>query len=95
MLFRSEEEDLDDPFTIKVMELRQYRVEHGDCKVPAKYPRNPKLGKWVSNQKQAYKFFRTGIKKGTNTINQKQIDKLNEIGFFWVRQTKRNCFCVV
>ena len=52
-----------------------YKIEHnGDTKVPVKYERDPQLGKWVSNQRQAYKEAR---------MPSERASLLNSIGFDW------------
>ena len=35
--------------------LVAFKAEHGHCRVPAKYPADPKLGTWVSKQRQCKK----------------------------------------
>ena len=75
-------EDENDPWIIKFRELRQYRSSNGDCKVPLKYDKNPQLGAWVNNQKTGYKNAKTG-KKGQ--LSEEKIEKLDSIGFYWVR----------
>jgi superfamily II DNA or RNA helicase len=55
-------------------ELVQYKAKHGDCKVPTKGNENPKLGVWVSNQRQSKK-------QGKLEPERERI--LNEIGFAW------------
>jgi len=37
-------EELGKPFHSKLVELRAYKIKHGDCNVPQKYPQNPSLG---------------------------------------------------
>ena len=32
--------------------LKKYHSEHGDCKVPYSYPKDPVLGNWVSTQRR-------------------------------------------
>ena len=72
--------DSTDPWSNMFKELREYRKINGHCKVPQKGS-NPKLGKWVANQKQAYKNVKTG-KKGLK-IPQERINKLDGIDFYW------------
>eukprot|EP00804_Cyclotella_cryptica_P019454 CCRYP_006630-RC/>CCRYP_006630-RC protein AED:0.24 eAED:0.24 QI:0/0.33/0.25/1/0.33/0.25/4/610/455 len=55
-------------------ELVNYKREHGDCNVPAKYKPNRKLGVWVYRH-------RTEFKNGK--LPQEHIKKLNDIGFSW------------
>ena len=52
-----------------------YKSEHnGDTKVPAKYDRDVQLGKWVSNQRRAYKMKR---------ISKERADLLSAMDFDW------------
>lgn len=78
-----EESDPDDsdPWTIMFLQLREYKVLHGDCKVPHRSKDYKKLGEWVNNQKKAYKNVKTG-KKG-KSINSGRIAKLESIAFDW------------
>ena len=73
--------DQSDPWNIKYKQLRQYRMENGDCRVLADYKQNPPLGIWVKNQRQHYGNVQGG-KKGRK-ISQERIEKLDSIGFFW------------
>ena len=56
------------------LELKRFQEEHGHCKVPQRYPQNPQLGSWVSNQ-------RADFKKGD--LSEDKIARLEEIGFVW------------
>ena len=75
-----EEDDPDDPWTAKFLELRAYRIINGDCKVSEKGAQ-PKLGQWVTNQKRAYGNVKHN-KKGVR-ITPERIIKLDSIGMFW------------
>src|SRR5688500_11264065 len=35
----------------RFMELAAFRKQHGHCNVPARWPRNPQLGGWLSGQR--------------------------------------------
>ena len=53
-------------------ELVAYKLDHGDCLVPRKWPENQHLGRWVyRRQKRLVK------------LTEDQIRKLDEIGFVW------------
>jgi superfamily II DNA or RNA helicase len=54
--------------------LVEYKNTFGHCNVPNRWDNNPKLGKWVHNQRQSKK--RGELSKGC-------IRKLNELGFVW------------
>ena len=57
-------------------ELIEYREEHGDVNVPQHYKLNKSLGPWVDKQRQKY---RKGV------MPKDQEEKLNAVGFEWVR----------
>ena len=56
--------------------LEQYKVKHGNCNVPKRWPKNPGLGLWVSVQR------RTKIK---GRISKERVNRLTVIGFEWYR----------
>ena len=55
-------------------ELEAYTVENGDCNVPARYPANPQLGKWVSMQRYLHK---------RGKLSQGHVVRLEELVFQW------------
>jgi superfamily II DNA or RNA helicase len=55
-------------------ELSEYKKHHGNCRVPTKWPVNPELGHWVSQQRQA---------KKSGALHPERERMLNEIGFDW------------
>ena len=57
-------------------ELDEYKRDHGDCNVSFTYYPNPKLGRWVSNHRQAYK---------RKDLSDERIEALESIGFEWTR----------
>jgi len=54
--------------------LKHYEKTHGDCDVPAAWPKNPQLGGWVARQRKA---------KKRGTLSPKKIERLNALGFRW------------
>ena len=62
-------------------DLERYKREHGDCNVPARWPKNRKLAGWVIYQRQHKK-------KGK--LPQEYIDRLTAIGFVWRAQLLKN-----
>ena len=50
--------------------LKKYKQEHNSTSVPNRYKADPKLGKWVSKQRQSCKI-------------KERVDLLNKIGFAW------------
>jgi hypothetical protein len=55
-------------------ELLRHKQTHGNCDVPAKWPENPQLGNWVSQQRQLQK---------SGAIKPERQRRLEEIGFDW------------
>ena len=55
-------------------QLLAYKSEHGDCKVPAVWPKNPRLANWVNNNRRYYK---------QGKVAAERIRRLEEIGFIW------------
>ena len=53
--------------------LEEYKEEYGDCLVPAKYAKDPKLGQWVADQRR--------ISALDDKTKQERREKLNSIGF--------------
>ena len=67
-------------------ELKVYKAEHGHCNVPARYPKNRRLGIWVSAQRQNFKALQKGgetSRSASSRLSQKRIDQLNQLGFAW------------
>jgi hypothetical protein len=61
-------------------QLCEYKVQFGDCLVPARYSTNPKLGNWVSNQRTRY---RKNTEEKSTSTRAEYIRALNGIGFDW------------
>ena len=59
---------------LKYSELEAYKDKNGDCRVPAVYKPNIKLGNWVFTQRAAYS-------KGN--LSADRIAKLKSLGFEW------------
>jgi len=59
--------------------LVAYKDEHGDTEVPAKYKSDPKLGSWVSTQRQAHK---------NGTLSPDCLQKLQSVGFVFNKKEK-------
>jgi len=54
--------------------LVDFKKTHGHCKVPKRWPENPKLGHWVVAQRQ---------QKRKGLLSEERIRILNELGFIW------------
>ena len=70
-VFNKQEKDWNDMFD----KLVAYKDEHGDTEVPAKYKSDPKLGAWVSTQRQQY------WKANHGTLTDDRINRLIGIDF--------------
>lgn len=73
-------------------ELLEYKQEHGNCNVPARYTKNRRLGIWVSAQRQQYKQITTAVDgdkpRRAAPLTQERIDLLNEMGFTWTIRSR-------
>lgn len=74
------DEDESNPWTIRCLQLREYRILNGHCKVPTLYKENPKLGQWVANQRKAYNMLKNGKK---SFMTPERLAKLDSLGFNW------------
>jgi superfamily II DNA or RNA helicase len=64
----------------RLEELRQYKLQRGHTRVPARWPENQPLASWVTEQRYRYR---------RNKLTSEQINVLNESGFEWeVQQTR-------
>ena len=59
--------------------LLALKAEHGHCRVPSKWTANPKLGRWVANQRAAKKRLDHG--HPSPGITSERVAKLEAIGF--------------
>lgn len=62
--------------------LKEYHQAHGNCNVPRNWSNDRSLGIWVFNQRRLY----LQASKGNGTMDLTRIQKLEEIGFEWVRK---------
>jgi hypothetical protein len=61
-------------WNLKYSELEAYKAKNGDCRVPAVYKPNIKLGNWVFTQRAAY---------SNGSLSTDRITKLESLGFEW------------
>lgn len=83
-----EYDDPQDEWNQRLDELKEYREEHGNCLVPTKYIKNPKLGRFVSTQRTQYHSYMQAKEEGntditTRNMNEDRIMQLEAIGFVW------------
>jgi hypothetical protein len=55
-------------------ELEAYREKHGNCNVPAGWPKNRRLASWVAAQRR---------RRQKGTLSKARAKRLDEIGFIW------------
>jgi Helicase associated domain len=67
-------------------ELRLFKVKHGHCRVPQKFPANRKLGGWVLYVRQPYRKHVHGL---SNSMTLQRIEQLAELGFDFEPQKGR------
>jgi len=68
------------PWEERFNELKEFKDLHGHCRVPYRYAKNMELGRWVSHQRQNYKYLREGK---PSKISQERVEALEDIGFDW------------
>ena len=61
-------------------QLRELTVQFAGCVMPIKYSTNPKLGKWVSKQRQNYKLYWDGK---PSDMTEQRIQELERVEFKW------------
>ena len=67
-------------------QLCEFKVQFGHCLVPNLYSINPKLGRWVMNQRARYKKI---TKEKSTSMEAERIRALDGIGFDW--GTQKTC----
>jgi len=60
--------------------LVEFQQKNGHCKVPGRYPPDPKLGVWVKLQREDFKHLQEGK---PSPMNAYRIGLLEKIGFDW------------
>ena len=56
-----------------VFELKEFKEEHGHCRVPFNYPPNPSLGRWVNTVRQQYL-------KADPRLTVEKLEQLRKVG---------------
>ena len=67
-------------WSLRVRQMREFKVQFGHCLVPIKYSANPKLGKWVSKQRYHCKLYQEGK---PSPMTAKRIQDLESVEFEW------------
>ena len=60
--------------------LCAYRRQFGNCRVPARFRSDPKLGRWVMTQRRQFTLLMQGL---PSALTAERILKLEDIGFTW------------
>lgn len=60
--------------------LRDYHLRFGNCKVPARFKANPKLGRWVMTQRRQFTLLMQGF---PSALTAERIRRLESLGFTW------------
>jgi len=71
----------EDTWDIRFNELKAYKEEHGNCRVPQRYKKNSKLGYWVGHQRLEYQKIENGEGSSQLTIERKL--QLKTLDFEW------------
>ncbi|CAJ1935960.1 unnamed protein product [Cylindrotheca closterium] len=73
-----------------VEDLKQFRQQHGHTLVPANFPENTGLSKWVRRVRVAYSLMQQGkFKKGaTIKLDESRMKQLKDVGFVWNTKSK-------
>ena len=67
-------------WSVRFEQLREYKAQFGNCRVPGKYSANPKLGTWVMHQRRNYKLQKEGK---PSPMTDERIRALQNVGFDW------------
>ena len=65
----------DAAWDLRFGELKAYRRENGDCRVPSRSRKHPSLGHWVAYQRTLYR---------SKRMNEARAKRLEAIGFDWI-----------
>lgn len=58
----------------QIAQLAAYKEQHGNCRVPDRWPENPTLARWVTNRRQA---------RRAGKLSAERIAQLDALGFVW------------
>jgi hypothetical protein len=73
--------DLTVIWNARIQELREFKVQFGHCLVPLNYSADPKLGRWVANQRSSWKVYHQRGKPSPMTAER--MLELESVGFEW------------
>jgi hypothetical protein len=69
-----------------IIDLQNFKIQHGHCRVPRHFIQNPKLGRWVMNVRSHYQFLQKGRK--SSLITAKRLVQLQTIDFDFCPKNK-------
>jgi len=72
--------DLASIWNVRLQQLCEFKVQFGHSVVPRKYADNPKLGRWVRNQRREYRLYKQGK---PSPMREERIRELESVGFKW------------
>jgi hypothetical protein len=61
--------------------LAVYKAAHGDCNVPKRYAKDPRLGRWVDDQRRRKKKLDRGVP--AEGMTAERAARLTALGFAW------------
>lgn len=65
---------------MRIADLKEFRRDHGHCRVPSEWPENVLLSRWVKIQRQQYHLHQKGEK---NSLTPIRIQQLKNLDFYW------------
>uniref|UniRef100_A0A7S2YR94 Helicase-associated domain-containing protein n=1 Tax=Entomoneis paludosa TaxID=265537 RepID=A0A7S2YR94_9STRA len=68
-------------------DLVEFHEQNGHSKVPLEYKHRPKLGRWVADQRVAYRLYNEGKKSG---MTADKIEKLEKLNFPWALRPRES-----
>jgi hypothetical protein len=67
-------------WSVRFQQMCEFKVQFGHCVVPRQYTANPKLGRWISNQRNNYRLYQGGK---PSSMTEERIRELESVGFEW------------
>jgi hypothetical protein len=68
----------------RLAKLKEYKRAHGDCNVPQRWAADPRLGRWVTTQRQGRRNLdRDEPRQQRNGMTATRAAKLDALGFVW------------
>lgn len=74
-------ESREESFRLRAAALERYRRQHGHASVPTRWKDDPKLARWVANQRSLRK---------RGALSRSRIEQLDRMGFDWSGVPQRN-----